>query len=361
MTKRSILLLNILLLFFLTGCSFKSDFYGKYKNINNTYEGFADFGATDGKMQIWSSTTAETCNGEIIYNDGETSITGVNSGTSTLTCSTGKTLKGQWFIPNNWDYVAKGQFVDSNGEIMYFVFGENIDRFKYLVNAPIVTQRIPKQHFVIPKRKAEVKSGTGFFITNDGYLITNYHVIDGSSKIYIKKDSKQLVAKIIDIDKENDLAILKIDALTYPISVFSGDDVKKGTKITSFGYPLIGIQGNELKTTFGHINSTSGLRGDTTYYQIDTPIQPGNSGGPILNYYGEAVGVVTATLNQQNTLMTSGTFTQNVNYAVKSNRVVSLLKKNNLYSKDTLILGKKLNEVELVNIYEKSVVIIIAH
>lgn len=360
MNKKYIIVLHILLLILLGGCSFKSDFYGKYKDKSNTYEGYVDFGATSGKISIWSNVISEICNGDIKYNKGEMSITGVSSGTSELTCSTGKTLKGQWFIPNSLGYIAKGQFVDSKGDIIHFIFGENIGHFRNLVNSPNYIQQIPKQHFTFPPKTYQVKTGTGFFITKDGYLITNHHVISGASKVYIKQNGKQYIAQVIDKDEENDLAVLKINIVSNPIPLFSGDEIQKGTQITSFGYPLIGLQGNELKTTFGFINSVSGYNDDKKYYQIDTPIQPGNSGGPIINYYGEAVGIVTSTLNQQNTLMTQGTFTQNVNYAVKINRLLPMLKKNNI---PVAISSnhKKLNEVQLVNHYEESVVLIIAH
>lgn len=361
MRNKFIILLNIILLLTFTGCSMKSEFYGKYQDMSSTYNGYTDLGTTNGKIEIWSNTTAERCRGTLEYSDGMISVvTGVYSGTSTLTCDSGKTLKGQWFIPENWGFHAKGQFVDSNGKIMHFIFGENIAQFKNKIFTPQYENKPQNPHSTITQKQYEVKTGTGFFITNDGYLITNNHVIRNSSKIIIQKDSKQFIAKVIDTDKQNDLALLKIDSPSKPLYLFQGDVESKGENIASFGYPLIGIQGNELKTTFGNINSISGIKGDLSYYQIDTPIQPGNSGGPLLNYYGEVIGVVTATLNQQTALMEMGTFTQNVNYAVKISKLFPMLKKHHI-NKNINLRKKRLREVDLVKENEKSVVLIISH
>ena len=361
MKNKVMLLLYIMFILSFNSCSIKSEFYGKYKDQRSTYVGFVNFGISDGKIEIWSNSTAETCKGTLKYGEGEISfLTGIYSGSSTLTCDSGKTLKGKWFLPSNWGYNAKGQFFDSNGKIMHFVFGENIGMYKSRIFTEYIEYQRPNPHSSLPQKKYTIKTGTGFFITNDGYLITNHHVISNSSKILIKMESQQFIAKVIDTDEKNDLALLKINSTSKALSIFQDKEESKGENIASFGYPLIGIQGNELKTTFGHINSISGIKGDLSYYQIDTPIQPGNSGGPLLNYYGEVIGVVTATLNQQTTLLKAGTFTQNVNYAVKINKIFPILKKHNIVISKS-INKIRLKEVALVRKNEKSVVLIVAH
>ena len=93
----------------------------------------------------------------------------------------------------------------------------------------------------------------------------------------------------------------------------------------TLGYPLVHIQGQEQKATFGHVNSLSGSDDDIRFMQIDVPVQPGNSGGPLIAKNGTVVGVVTATLDQINALKVSGALPQNVNYAVKSDYVRPLL------------------------------------
>ena len=97
-------------------------------------------------------------------------------------------------------------------------------------------------------------------------------------------------------------------------------------EVLVLGYPLIALQGQEQKATVGRINALSGFQGDVRYFQIDAPIQPGNSGGPLLNARGEVVGVVTATLDPVGTLRATGSLPQNVNYAVKADYMIPLLR-----------------------------------
>jgi len=93
----------------------------------------------------------------------------------------------------------------------------------------------------------------------------------------------------------------------------------------TLGYPLVGLQGQEQKANFGRVNALSGTAGDIRYIQIDAPIQPGNSGGPLINRAGEVVGVVSATLNQQVVISEANALAQNVNYAIKIDYVIPLL------------------------------------
>jgi S1-C subfamily serine protease len=100
--------------------------------------------------------------------------------------------------------------------------------------------------------------------------------------------------------------------------------------VFALGFPLTNIQGQEQKATFGHVNALSGIKGDIRLFQVDVPIQPGNSGGPLLTAEGLVVGVVTATLNPLFTLKSAGAIPQGVNYAVKSDYILPLLQYVNL-------------------------------
>lgn len=210
------------------------------------------------------------------------------------------------------------------------------------------------------KRKTDnngVKStGTAFFISDEGYLITNNHVIEGSKSILIDYKNKSYDAKIIDIDKNNDIALIKIDLKSSPFIHLDNIDAVKGSNICALGYPLINMQGKELKATFGHINSLSGFKSDPRFMQIDSSIQPGNSGGPLVNNKGKVVGIVTAKLNQIAAYKASGSFSQNVNYALKISYALPLIKKNKITLNNNN--SKKLNNSELVKLVSKSVVLV---
>lgn len=166
-------------------------------------------------------------------------------------------------------------------------------------------------------------SGSGFAL-KDGYIVTNYHVIDGAKSIQIqgvKGDfSAKYNAEIIATDKFNDLALLKVsDAKftgfgTIPYNVkTSVSDV--GEDIFVLGYPLTSTMGDEIKLTTGVISSKTGFQGDVSLYQISAPIQPGNSGGPLFDNKGNLVGIVNA----------KHTGAENVGYAIKTSYLRNLI------------------------------------
>ena len=141
--------------------------------------------------------------------------------------------------------------------------------------------------------------GSGFFIRNDGYILTNYHVIEGAKKITVlTNDNKSFEASIVGIDKPSDLAVLKVDNKTEdkdnPLvfkSVIFGDaeQARIGDKILAFGNPY----GLGVSVSSGIISAKSrniGL-GEQQYLQTDASINRGNSGGPMFNLNGEVIGV----------------------------------------------------------------------
>ena len=168
-----------------------------------------------------------------------------------------------------------------------------------------------------PEYSKGISTGTGFFISNDGYILTNSHVIEGSSNISIILNGKPVPAILVDHDPSNDIALLKINESVEGLPIELKKKTKQGAEIAVLGYPNIGLQGNEQKATFGFINANSGIQGDTRYFQISSPIQPGNSGSPMINEQGVVIGIASASLNQTAVIKATGTLAQNVNYAVK--------------------------------------------
>ena len=171
-------------------------------------------------------------------------------------------------------------------------------------------------------------NGTGFFISNEGHLATNYHVVEDAKVIDIQLTVNGKIekfrAEVLVSDKINDLAILKITDKNFKMDKvvpyglqFGSEDV--GSEVFTMGYPLADVMGNEIKFTDGKISSKSGINGDIRMYQISTPIQPGNSGGPLFNTSGNVVGIVSATLNRENYN------SENVNYALKANILKNLI------------------------------------
>mgnify|MGYP000079542758 CR=1 FL=1 len=161
-------------------------------------------------------------------------------------------------------------------------------------------------------------------------------------------------------DKVNDIALLKANIETKGLTVASSSTVNKGEEVFTLGYPLVGLQGQEQKATFGRVNSLSGVQGDIRYFQVDIPIQPGNSGGPLINKNGQVVGLVTAMLSQLNTLRKTGVLPQNVNYAVKSDYLIPLMSTKNIVHKSITISDGNYSFSELISTSENAVVLILA-
>lgn len=162
-------------------------------------------------------------------------------------------------------------------------------------------------------------SGSGFFISTDGYIATNYHVIDDANVIEVSflrnGIGESHAATVVQGDQQNDLAILKIsddfksmDPLPYN---FSSVTKETGCEVFTLGYPYGSLLGDEVKFTDGKISSKTGIMGDVRQYQISVPVQPGNSGGPLFDYKGNIVGITSSRLNKD--MFGS----ENVNYAIK--------------------------------------------
>jgi S1-C subfamily serine protease len=101
--------------------------------------------------------------------------------------------------------------------------------------------------------------------------------------------------------------------------------MKLGSTVVTVGFPNIGLQGFSPKFARGEISSLSGPQDDARYFQISVPLQPGNSGGALVDEHGNVVGVVSAALSARAALATSGALPQNVNYAVKSSFLLGFL------------------------------------
>lgn len=191
-------------------------------------------------------------------------------------------------------------------------------------------------------------SGTGFFISSNGLLATNFHVIEGAATIEVKTTSETLVATVLTVDKANDIALLQVkpSGPTTPLTLTSSSDVRRGSRVFTVGYPHISIQGAEPKVTDGLISSLSGMEDDPRFFQISVPVQPGNSGGPLVTFDGSVIGIVSAQLNALAMAEAGAGLPQNVNYAVKSNYVFELTR---AYGVKSTVLNKSNGSAQRVD------------
>lgn len=179
----------------------------------------------------------------------------------------------------------------------------------------------------VSKSDYDVKAtGSGILISENGYVITNEHVINGANKIQVEITtegvSKLYSAILVQKDADNDLAILKIndDAFkTLPKLNYSFKEsgaIEVGSTVFTIGFPLaLSGMGKEAKYTDGKISSKTGYNGALNSFQTSIPVQPGNSGGPVFNDKGELIGVINASIRNAD----------NVSYSIKLNYIKNLI------------------------------------
>ncbi len=179
-------------------------------------------------------------------------------------------------------------------------------------------------------------SGSGFFVGNEGYFITNAHVIADATKVTVYFAGTKLKAEVVKVSKVADLALLKVEK-AIPGILISQTEAEPGQDVFAIGFPQPAIQGLEVKVTKGVISSSKGFKDDDTRFQIDAAVQPGNSGGPLCNTSGHLVGVVVSGLNQIAVANATGAIPQNVNYAIKASEVSSILRSKSI---DSAVAGE---------------------
>ena len=236
-----------------------------------------------------------------------------------------------------------------------------------------------------PKKQQKAKpksgSGSGFFISKLGHIITNQHVVNKCKKITIGDHiDKQVPAKLLETDSVNDLALLRTTNIKMAstetqsllrklsieiIPLASGglmrkSEVKGGEDVIVAGFPYGVRFGTDIKVTFGNVNSTKGIGDDSTQFQIQAPVQPGNSGGPIYDRYGNIVGVVVSQLNKFKLAKSIGSLPENVNFGIKASTVRQFLNTSGVitnYSKRT----KPVNNEKMFELASKQTVMVVCH
>lgn len=161
-------------------------------------------------------------------------------------------------------------------------------------------------------------SGTGFLISSDGYILTAQHVIaDADQIIVVTLDGERFPARVVDGNKQKDLALLRIDGIDFPYAALGdSDSVQITDEVMAFGYPLVEILGTDMTVSSGTINAKRSTYVTPTF-QLDLALNPGNSGGPIVDRHGEVVAVASARLTPFSERDdTSGVMRERVNFAI---------------------------------------------
>jgi tetratricopeptide (TPR) repeat protein len=170
-------------------------------------------------------------------------------------------------------------------------------------------------------------TGSGIVIGNRGEILTNAHVVDRCDAITVQLASKKTdTAVLVARDPNNDLALLRVANPPPAVAAFrDGAPVRAGDTVVALGYPLPTLLSSSAALTVGYVSALAGFEDDIRYLQISTPVQPGNSGGPLLDASGHLAGIVTSKLNAENVARFIGDIPQNVNFAIKAEVVRTFL------------------------------------
>jgi S1-C subfamily serine protease len=171
------------------------------------------------------------------------------------------------------------------------------------------------------------RTGSAFPISRSGTLLTNDHVVRSCDQVQVRLGNARAVpARLVVSDETNDMAVLKIEStLPGALSVRSGTPIRPGDDVVAIGFPLAGFLADQPNVTTGTVSALAGLGNDSRYMQITSPIQPGNSGGPLLDLSGHLVGIVSESLNDSIATKLFGSVPQNVNFALNGSVIRAFL------------------------------------
>jgi S1-C subfamily serine protease len=234
----------------------------------------------------------------------------------------GKTLYLLIIYRGKVKYIAQ-LISDKDGKLI----GTYFEDAEMRIGNPMVLAPVPKDSEPAASSTGQtIITGTGFTISNQGFIATANHVVDNAKEIKVHFESTAMKAEIYHSDPMNDIAILKVEKSTPKyLSIAPMRSTKTGDRVFTVGYPLSSILGQEIKYTEGVISSLSGLQGAASFFQITVPVQPGNSGGALVNEKGQVVGMISSSVAIMPFLKESGTLPQNINWAIKSDYIRPLL------------------------------------
>ena len=327
-------------------------YVGEYKNAKRNGQGTYTFG--DGSKYV-----GEHKNG---LRHGQGTETDAKSGNKYV---------GEW--KNGWKH-GKGTYTFADGRVREGIW--EINEFLYAKKlSPTVIAKEPKPS---PKSGA---SGSGFFISRKGHVITNQHIVSDCRKVTVGNNSKkQVTANVLETDRRNDLALLRISNMqmasvetkslirklgikVVPLAtdgLMRSEDVELGENVLVAGYPYGGVFSDDIKVNKGMVSGLRGMGDDTGQFQIDAAVQPGNSGGPIYDENGNIVGVVMARLNKMKLANVIGSIPENANFGIKASAVRQFLTSSGLPTKWSS-KSTSMSTNELAKIAEKQTLLVVCH
>ena len=245
-------------------------------------------------------------------------------------------FKGLWKKTESNAYDFAGGTIEYKGKIYksntmtVIRAGEEVIKKHYAPKIKIAEK--PKKEN--PKKKQPKKSpdnnkivaassGTGFYVSNKGHIISNHHVVEGCNTVKLTFKGKEVAADVLAVDKMNDLAILKADLIPKKVYSVATEDASLLEDIIIAGYPLGKKVSAAIKTSKGSITALAGYGDNYSEFQTDAALNQGNSGGPIMDQKGNVVGVAVANYGKK-----AGV--ESFNFGIKSSTLKTFANANGL-------------------------------
>jgi S1-C subfamily serine protease len=215
----------------------------------------------------------------------------------------------------------------------------------------VYVRREPRPH---SPTDALAKSGSGFLLSETSFVMTAYHVVEGASQIDVRFPSgAKYKAEVAARDIGNDLAILKLvefKATEDGFRMSVNTSLSAGDAVHALGFPLTNILGEQPSIVSGEISATTGFDDSPTQFRMTAAVNPGNSGGPILNQNGEVVGIVVGTLTRKSV--------EGVKFGIKASTALPLLQQVGFTKLDSKRENKQMTASQLFAAFAKYVVLV---
>jgi S1-C subfamily serine protease len=173
-------------------------------------------------------------------------------------------------------------------------------------------------------------SGTGFVVSEQGHILTNAHVVKACAEPKVfTSDGSMVKGHVRARDARNDLAVIETTIRPAYVAPFR-TAVKLGESVSVFGYPLAGLLSSSGNFSTDNVAAVTGMADDSSMLQISAPVQPGNSGGPLLDQSGNVVGVVVGKLDALKYAAIANDIPQNINFAIRAAAAATFLQANRI-------------------------------
>ena len=276
---------------------------------------------------------------KVSWSNGETAIGGYDNGFRGDVVETGSTYNLS--VPRDfgiWKYIIDKDVPFARNWIEY----PNGNGSMFTLECLVLVNTINEKGI-----EAGKSSGTAFFISKKGHMLTNNHVVEGCKTQRINYFNTEYKAKIISTDKVLDLALLKVKVKPKSYISFSNKEPKKRQQIIIAGYPLGQGLSDDLKINDGRISALKGFENNSNEITVDVAINPGNSGGPIVNQKGQLVAIAVAGMSKD--------VTEGINFGIKASAAKNFLKSNKI-SPSAGYLNFSMDDDKIVELLEESTV-----